>query len=128
MRYAQTTLAAAVTRQVHGDEAARLAENITAFLTGKDSVSQASDAELSILRSEIPTVKVTANDSIISALQLSGLAQSNSDARRLLESNAVTINGEKVARPTFEAEDFQNNRLLLRRGKAFKDSALIELG
>jgi tyrosyl-tRNA synthetase len=46
---------------------------------------------------------------------------------RLRLENAVSINGEKVQRENFEADDFHDGRLLLRRGKAFKDSALVEL-
>ena len=30
-------------------------------------------------------------------------------------------------REVFDAKDFHNGRLILRRGKAFKDSALVEL-
>jgi len=58
----------------------------------------------------------------------SGLAGSKTEAQRLLNDNAVTVNGRKTNREHFEPADFQNGRLLLRRGKAFKDSALVELG
>ena len=53
---------------------------------------------------------------------------SNTEARRFLKENAISVNGQKVQRETFEASDFHNGRLMLRRGKAFKDSALVELG
>jgi tyrosyl-tRNA synthetase len=103
------------------------AKAVTQYLTGALPIADAEDV-LDELRKEIPTVTVEHTSSLIAALVQSGLAASNSDARRLLAGNAIHINGQKVARDNFEDSDFQNGRLLLRRGKAFKDSALIELG
>ncbi len=125
-RIAQTHLAAEVTKLVHGDEAMQLAEIVTNVLTGKKPVGEA-ESVLEELRREIPTVTVATDGSIIEALVATRLAASNSEARRLVQGNAISVNGQKVAREVFEAEDFQNGRLLLRRGKAYKDSALVEL-
>lgn len=122
-RVAQTRLATAVTELVHGQDAVRIAQEVTAVLTGKSAVGELGEVTLQALRVEIPTAKST---SIIEALVESGLASSVSDARRLLASNAISINGQKLNRENFEDGDFQNGRLLLRRGKAFRDSALIE--
>ena len=47
-------------------------------------------------------------------------------ARRLLADNAISINGEKTRNERFEEYDFRDGLLLLRKGKAFKDSALVE--
>jgi tyrosyl-tRNA synthetase len=126
-RHAQFALAEAVTTLVHGQDKMIAAKAATQYLTGALPIGGAEHV-LDELRKEIPAVSVEASSSIIAALVQSGLAASNSDARRLLAGNAIHINGQKVARDTFEASDFQNGRLLLRRGKAFKDSALIELG
>jgi tyrosyl-tRNA synthetase len=82
---------------------------------------------LATIREEFPNLTVPAGSSIINALSVTALVQSNSEARRLLQSGAIYINGQKVDRENFEDSDFQNGRLLLRRGKAFKDTALIEL-
>jgi tyrosyl-tRNA synthetase len=122
-RVAQTRLADEVTRLVHGEDAVRVAQEVTAVLTGKSQVGDISDQTLEALRSEIPG---STTGSIVDALVETGLASSNSEARRLLTSNAISINSQKVSREQFEDSDFQNNRLLLKRGKAFKDSALIE--
>jgi len=113
---------------VHGPEAAVLAQEVTAYLTGQTSVEGASDAALQAIRREVPAVTVTAVGSIVEALVQAGLATSNSEARRLVSANAVSVNGAKVTRENFENQDFVKGRLLLRRGKAFKDSALVELG
>ncbi|MGH7194813.1 MAG: tyrosine--tRNA ligase, partial [Candidatus Saccharimonadales bacterium] len=126
-RLAQVRLAQEVTALVHGRDEMMSAETITDYLIDKSNIGDALH-ELDEIRREIPSLKVAADSSIIDALSKSGLANSNSEARRLLSSGAIYINGRKVDRENFESGDFQNGRLLLRRGKAFKDSALIELG
>jgi tyrosyl-tRNA synthetase len=125
-RVAQTRLATEVTMLVHGEDAVRIAQEVTAVLTGKTHVSAVSDQTVEALRSEIPSASVAEDGSVVDTLVTTGLASSNTEARRLLSGNAVSINGQKVDRENFLSEDFQNNRLLLKRGKAFKDSALIE--
>jgi len=125
-RIAQVKLAQAATALVHGQQEMLLAETVTSFMVGKRSIGEA-DNVLEGIRKEIPCAKVMADSSIMEALVTTELASSNSEARRLLSSNGITINGQKVNRDNFEASDFQNGRLLLRRGKAYKDSALIEL-
>lgn len=127
-RAPQQKLAFEVTRLVHGDAAATTAQEVTAYLTGQASVSAASDAALEAIRHELPSIQSTPIGSIIDALVSAHLAPSNSEARRLIAGNAISINGAKVNRENFTADDFVNGRLLLRRGKAFKDSALIEQG
>jgi tyrosyl-tRNA synthetase len=126
LRHAQTILAKEVTTIVHGQQAARQAELVTTYLTSQD-VSQASDQSLDNIRTTIAHTSVSASGSIIEALVATRLVESNGEARRLLQSNAISINGQKVSREQLQPEDFQNGRLLLRRGKAFKDSALLEL-
>jgi tyrosyl-tRNA synthetase len=124
-RTAQTRLAAAVTELVHGYDALVIAQDVTSILTGKLPLSNASQGALVALRVEIPTV-VSANYSLAEALISTGLAGSNAEARRLISGNAISINGKKLSRDILTDEDFVNGQLLLRRGKAYKDSALIE--
>lgn len=127
-RSAQKNLARAVTEIVHGEPEMRRAEAVTEVLTGKMPIAKAGPKTLEAVRKEIPTAKTTKSGSIIEVLVSTKLAASNTEARRLVTSNAVSVNGQKVSRETFDDDDFQNDRLLLRRGKAFKDSALVELG
>lgn len=126
-RIAQTRLAQEVTKLIHGEINLAFAEKVTEFLTGKASISEADHTALEEVRRNLANTKVEAGGSIIEALVTTGLTASNTEARRLIGDNAISINGAKVNRENFEASDFQNGRLLLRRGKAFKDSALIEL-
>ncbi len=126
-RLAQVRLAAEVTALVHGQEQMKIAKSVTEFLTGRSPVAQADDDALQALRAEIPSLCVPSESSILQTLVDSKLAESVSEARRLMQGNAITLDGQKVAREQFEPADFRNGRLLLRKGKKFKDSALIEL-
>lgn len=125
-RKAQKVLAEEVTKLAHGSES-EAATGVTKYLTSQVSIAEANEKDLSEVRKEIPSVKAAVGSSVIDVLVNSGLARSNSDARRLLDASAVYINGQSVNRENFEQSDFQNGRLLLRRGKAYKDSALVEL-
>jgi len=126
-RIAQTRLADEVTSLVHGEERMKVARAVTGYLTAKLSISGATDETLEALRKEIPSITADTHGSIVDSLVSTGLASSNTEARRFLQENAIAVNGQKVQRENFEPDDFQNGRLLLRRGKAFRDSALVEL-
>jgi len=126
-RLAQNHLAVSVTSVVHGGMKGGVANDVTKYLTSQVSIAEASAEDLEEIRKDLAAIKAGPSGSIIEALASSGLASSNSDARRLLQSGAVYLNGQSVNRENFEHSDFKNGRLLLRRGKAFKDSALVEL-
>jgi tyrosyl-tRNA synthetase len=125
-RAAQIRLAQEVTREIHGDEHLKVAELVTKVLTGEIAVADAEPPVLAALKTEIPCLQLSRGWDIVNALSETGLASSRSEARRLIKDNAISVNGQKVQRDTFEEDDFRNSRLLLRKGKAFKDSALIE--
>ncbi|MCA9334493.1 tyrosine--tRNA ligase, partial [Candidatus Saccharibacteria bacterium] len=126
-RLAQKRLAEEVTRLVHGEDKMHAAEKVTSILVGKQSIADAAPL-MDELRQEIPVVQGSKAGSIIAVLVATGLATSNTEARRLIKGDAIAINGAKVQREDFEAGDFLGGRALLRRGKAFKDSAIVELG
>lgn len=93
-RTAQKYLAYHVTKLVHGEDRAEQARNITSTLFGDTPFSQLLSEELDMLAREIPT---TTAGNIVDALVMSELAASNSEARRLIEGGAVSINDEKVS-------------------------------
>ncbi len=126
-RGAQKALAEQVTKLVHGDQQHGAATGVTKYLTSQASLAEASPEDLEALRSEVPAGTSRPDGSMIDALVSTGLSPSNSEARRLLADGAVYVNGQRIQRENFEPTDFQNGRLLLRRGKAFRDSALVEL-
>jgi tyrosyl-tRNA synthetase len=126
-RHAQKILAYEVTKIVHGEEQAKTQQHVTEVLFRGQGVENLDESELSAIRQEFPNLTVSPGTPIIEVLVSTGLAQSNSEARRLKESGAVYINSEKADKDHLDASDFRNGKLLIRRGKAFKDSALIEL-
>lgn len=125
-RAAQIRLAQEVTSLVHGEDELHMAEAITKVLVGKKSVSELDDLSMQAIHKEIPHAHAQPGAYIAELLSEIGLASSKTDARRLLAGNAISINGQKTQKEQLEDSDFQNGRLLLRKGKAFKDSALIE--
>jgi tyrosyl-tRNA synthetase len=126
-RLAQKVLAYEVTKIVHGAEQADKQRHITEVLFSGQGIEELDDSELRTVREEFPNLSVPSGMPTVEALVSTGLANSNSEARRLKDNGAVYINNEKFSDDHLEASHFQNKRLLLRRGKAFKDSALIEL-
>jgi tyrosyl-tRNA synthetase len=126
-RLAQTRLAQEVTRLLHGEEQMALAEAVTQFLTGKQAIGEADASALEATRKEIPSVTAKPGDDLLQILVDTGLATSKTEARRFVQGNAIALNGQKTTKEQLEESDFQKGRLLVRKGKAFKDSALIEL-
>lgn len=93
-RAAQKRLAEAVTTIVHGIERTESVKRVTKALFDDAVFSQLNATDLDVLGDEIPTAKI--GISIVRALVDATVASSNGDARRLIESGAVTVNGEKV--------------------------------
>jgi tyrosyl-tRNA synthetase len=126
-RPAQKKLAYELTELVHGSDQATRQQRIAEAIAGEIEVKQLDQSELAIMREEMPYRKIQPGASVIEVLKDTNLAASNSEARRLLESKAVYTDGQPFTKPHFESSDFKNDRLMLRRGKAYRDSALIEL-
>lgn len=97
-RKAQKTLAKEVTSIVHGSDRADSAIRVTEVLFGHGAFENLNEADKEMLAREIPSVNQ--GSSIVDALVSSGLAESNGAARRLLESGAVSINGQKITEDT----------------------------
>jgi tyrosyl-tRNA synthetase len=125
-RHAQIRLAQEVTRLVHGDNEMQAAETVTQCLIGKKPLADVDEMTLEIMRRELPHIIARPDDELAQVLADTGLVASKGEARRLIQGNAIAINGQKVMKERLEARDFQNGRMLIRKGKAFKDSALVE--
>jgi tyrosyl-tRNA synthetase len=126
-RSAQTRLAAEVTDLVHGKDMRKFAQDVTKYLTGEVPVADASEAALKEVRKALPNIKVQPGTPLFEVIVSSGLASSNTEARRLVQGQAVYVDNESFSKVHLESKDFKNGRLMLRRGKAYKDAALIEL-
>lgn len=127
-RIAQKRLAQEVTRLVHGQKELEVAEAVTDVLVDPLKISVTEDVKvLAAVRVEISSIKARPGDELAEVLVNAKLAESKSEARRLISGNAIAINGKKTSREDIEDADFQNGRMLIRKGKAFKDSALVEI-
>jgi tyrosyl-tRNA synthetase len=126
-RPAQKRLAYEVTAIVHGQDQAKKQERIAQALFSGGDISGLDESEIATVRDELPGKKVQPGSSVIEVLVESGLASSNSEARRLLDSKAIYVNNQPFQKPHLDSADFKDGRLILRRGKAYKDSALVEL-
>lgn len=122
-RVAQKYLAYEVTKLVHGVQRANSVRNVSEVLFGSKDFLELSADDIGELDSELPHAGAK---NIIEALVNTGLAGSNSEARRFVESGAISINGLKVDLDTELASLSSNNGyLLLKRGK--NSFALIQV-
>jgi tyrosyl-tRNA synthetase len=94
---AQRVLAEEVTRLVHGSEALRAAERISAalFSGSLEALTEEDYAQLAL--DGMPSVALSREQSgLVDALVAAGLAKSKSEARTFISSGAVAVNGVKV--------------------------------
>jgi len=116
-RPAQKKLACEVTKIVHGTDNANGAKRVTEVLFGKAEFSELSEADRDILSTAIPSVKVGSN--VVDVLVDSKLVSSKGEARRLILSGAISLNGNKILDDQLVAEPSlikkgKNNFLLVR--------------
>ncbi|HUD81580.1 MAG TPA: tyrosine--tRNA ligase [Patescibacteria group bacterium] len=125
-RIAQARLAEAVTVLVHGKTETENSKKVTDYLTNQKPIDKASWSDMRLIRSEISDIRTSQTDTITDVLVKAGLATSKSQARTFLSDGSVYINNEVVKRDNFTPQDFKGGRLLLRRGKVLKNTALVE--
>ena len=109
-RSAQKVLAREVTDIVHGSARRESVERVNEVLFGGGDFKKLSDDDLGALAEEIPCVD--AGIDVIGALVESGAVGSNGEAKRLLKSGAISLNGEKLAE-----NKIVNDTSLLKKGK-----------
>ena len=133
-RVAQRELAREVTTRVHGAEAARAAEEVSALLFGGGTVATLSSSALAALRREVPfaTVDESAEQQgavdALDVLVATQLAASRGAAKRLIEQGGVALNDRKVSMDDRRiARDalLPGGYVLVRKGK--RDVALAQL-
>jgi tyrosyl-tRNA synthetase len=119
-RIAQRALAADVTALVHGVDAERAAAEAADVLFGGDPTT-ASLAALEAVAREVPssTLDRVALGDLVNVLVSTGLATSNSDARRTLGQKGFRVNGSVIDDSTDLAAvaPLHGRFVLMRRGK-----------
>lgn len=117
---AQYRLADEVTRLIHGDAGLAAAKRITdcLFSGALDDLTQ--DDFIQLAQDGMPTVELAAGSDLQQALVTALLAPSRGQARTLIESNAITVNGKKQQLSNYvfgEQDKLFARYTLLRRGK-----------
>ncbi|MDA0371527.1 MAG: tyrosine--tRNA ligase [Actinomycetota bacterium] len=119
-RIAQRALASDVTALVHGVEAERAAAEAADVLFGGDPLA-ASSAAFDAVAREVPSTTLDRSSlaDLVGVLVSTGLATSNSDARRTLGQKGFRVNGQVLDEATnLAAAPLVHGRFLLfRRGK-----------
>ena len=109
-RSGQKRLAEEVTKVVHGEEAAKQAAKITALLFGDGKITDLNDSDLNLLAKSFPTTKIGAK--LVDILVQTSLASSKGEARKLIASNAISVNGVKATE-----DQVIEKTSLIKRGK-----------
>ncbi|HUL49332.1 MAG TPA: tyrosine--tRNA ligase [Gemmatimonadales bacterium] len=126
-REAQRTLAAEITERIHGPEAVQAAVSASASAFGEIVDAGDLDSALKAMEQNAPTTEVQIRPAtVVDALVAANLAQSKSEARRLIQQGGVYLNTRRVesVEEKVNPEDWVGgSRLLLRRGK--KNYALL---
>lgn len=94
-REAQRALARAVTTIVHGEGRTASVERVTNVLFGGADFTALQTEDLDTLAREIPVV--SGGKSLVDVLVEAGAATSNGEAKRLITSGAVSMNGQKIS-------------------------------
>lgn len=124
-RSAQKTLAREVTTLVHGKERCDSVERVTSVLFGDTEFTELTADDLDMLAAEIPEVELVetsyVNDveskdvkteMVSGALVKAGAVKSLGEARRLIEADAVSVNGKKIHQDMMLTE-----HALIKKGK-----------
>ncbi|MCW2485370.1 tyrosine--tRNA ligase [Candidatus Symbiopectobacterium sp. NZEC127] len=117
---AQYVLAEDVTRMVHGEEGLQAAQRITQslFSGALNDLTENDFAQLA--QDGMPVIELGRDADLQQALVSAELVPSRGQARTMIASNAVTINGEKQANPEYvfaDSDRLFDRYTLLRRGK-----------
>ncbi len=118
LRSAQKALGKAMTTLVHSDEAYEDAIRISDALF-KGNIKELKAKEIEVGFKDVPSI-VAEEISLLDALVETGLASSKSDARRQVQGNAVSVNGDKIQDIAYELKDtdfIEDKFVVLRKGK-----------
>jgi tyrosyl-tRNA synthetase len=116
-----------MTARVHGEAAARVAEEVSRVLFGKADPSSLTEPVLRALSEEVPFAESRETPGLLDALVTLKLAASKSAARRLVEQGGVYVNGQRASEETdlAAAKPLAGGYHLIRKGA--RDYGLISV-
>lgn len=115
-RLAQKALAKNITEVVHGKNSASAAVLLSELLFGDRNFNTLSESDIESVALLLPTIKLVDYHGelpLIEALVLTGLCSSRSEAKQLINSNAISVNKQKITDQNFKI----NTTAILKRGK-----------
>ena len=115
-RLAQKALAKNVTEVVHGKNSASAAVLLSELLFGDRNFNTLSESDIESVALLLPTIKLVDYHGelpLIEALVLTDLCSSRSEAKQLINSNAISVNKQKITDQNFKI----NTTAILKRGK-----------
>ena len=115
-RLAQKALAKNVTEVVHGKNSASAAVLLSELLFGDRNFNTLSESDIESVALLLPTIKLVDYHGelpLIEALVLTDLCSSRSEAKQLINSNAISVNKQKIIDQNFKI----NTTAILKRGK-----------
>lgn len=122
-RYGQRRLAEEVTRIVHGAEALLKVQQATEVLFGRE-IRGLTDSDLQAIFADVPSSQLERSRlgeiTLTELLRDTGMAQSNGEARRLIQGGGVYLNNRKCGDPAQVIEETDlasETTLVLRSGK-----------
>ena len=127
---AQRILAEEMTRLIHGEAALRAAQRISESLFAEDQ-SKLTESDFAQLALDgLPAFEVSGSLNVVKALVLSGLAQSNKEARGFVNSKAVLLNGQaaEANNPDYAPEKPDDAYLLTDAHKRFGKYTILRRG
>lgn len=120
LRKAQKTLAAEMTKLIHGEEGLDQAERITAALFSGDLKSLSVD-EMKVAFAGVPSVELSKEDkNIVDLLVEAGISSSKRQAREDVTNGAILVNGEKITDLDYVVDSkdrLEDAFAIIRRGK-----------
>jgi tyrosyl-tRNA synthetase len=132
-RLGQRLLAEDLTERVHGAETVRRVIAASGILFGGGDFRMADAATLAVVAGEVPVARVEPaalepGHPVVDALVATGLAASKADARRGIQGNGYSINGDRITteRPLVRSDLLGGRYIVLQKGK--KQFAMVEVG
>ncbi len=124
-RYGQRILAESVTKLIHGQQKTEAVVLVSDILTGKKLLKNLTDLELNILKTQIKNFKFSQGLSSLDVLIKAGLIKSKTEGKKLLQAGAISLNFKIIKEDLIKQDQAINHVIILRKGKAFKDSVVV---
>jgi tyrosyl-tRNA synthetase len=132
-RTAHRFLAEDVTARVHGPDTVHRVLEASSILFGGGDLRSADPATLATVAGEVQVIQVPpdaldAGYALVDALVGTGLATSKADARRGIQGNGYSVNGERISaeRPLGRSDLLAGRFIVLQKGK--KQYAMVDAG